>query len=125
MTPPPLAPQGLRWAVLLGSFGTMVGSWIKVGSLDPSPERFLVTFAGQTVTAASQIFILGIPPKLAAVWFGPNQVSSACAIGVFGNQVSWRADKGSRLSCQFAECDEVLLAAKLVVVWWRWFLVSL
>ena len=78
-------PQGLRWAVLLGSFGTMVGSWIKVGSL--SPDRFFVTFIGQTVTAASQIFILGIPPKLAAVWFGPNQVSSACAIGVFGNQV--------------------------------------
>ena len=63
----------------------MVGSWIKVGSL--SPDRFYVTFIGQTVTAASQIFILGIPPKLAAVWFGPNQVSSACAVGVFGNQV--------------------------------------
>ncbi|XP_043200741.1 feline leukemia virus subgroup C receptor-related protein 2-like isoform X1 [Amphibalanus amphitrite] len=82
-----LDKKGLRWAVLLGSFGTMVGSWVKVGSLAPDPDRFLVTFAGQTITAASQIFILGIPPKLAAVWFGPNQVSSACAIGVFGNQL--------------------------------------
>lgn len=24
----------------------------------------------------------------AAVWFGPDQVSSACSVGVFGNQVS-------------------------------------
>lgn len=35
----------------------------------------------------SQMFILGIPPRLAAVWFGPEQVSTACAIGVFGNQL--------------------------------------
>lgn len=63
----------------------MLGAWIKVGSL--SPDRFTVAFAGQTVAAASQIFILGIPPKLAASWFGPDQVSSACSIGVFGNQL--------------------------------------
>jgi FLVCR family feline leukemia virus subgroup C receptor-related protein len=37
----------------------------------------------------SQIFILGIPPQLAATWFPSHQVSSACAIGVFGNQVSY------------------------------------
>ena len=36
-----------------------------------------------------QIFILGIPPQLAATWFPSHQVSSACAIGVFGNQVSY------------------------------------
>ena len=50
-------------------------------------------FAGQTVIAISQIFILGIPPQLAATWFPSDQVSSACAIGVFGNQVSfWDLD---------------------------------
>merc|ERR1712071_221438 len=32
-------------------------------------------------------FILGVPPNVAAVWFGPEQVSSACSIGVFGNQL--------------------------------------
>ena len=26
-------------------------------------------------------------PNVAAVWFGPEQVSSACAVGVFGSQV--------------------------------------
>ena len=35
-----------------------------------------------------QVFILSLPARLAAVWFGPDQVSSACSIGVFGNQVS-------------------------------------
>lgn len=77
--------QGLRLPVLLGSFGTMAAAWIKVGSL--SPDRFYVTFIGQTVAGVAQIFVLGVPAKLAAVWFGQDQVSSACAVGVFGNQV--------------------------------------
>ena len=34
-----------------------------------------------------KVFILGVPSKLAATWFGENEVSTACAIGVFGNQV--------------------------------------
>jgi MFS transporter, FLVCR family, feline leukemia virus subgroup C receptor-related protein len=52
------------------------------------PDLFYVAFIGQAIVAASQVFILSLPAKLAAVWFGPNQVSSACSIGVFGNQVS-------------------------------------
>jgi FLVCR family feline leukemia virus subgroup C receptor-related protein len=52
------------------------------------PDLFYVAFIGQSVVAASQVFILSLPAKLAAVWFGSNQVSSACSIGVFGNQVS-------------------------------------
>lgn len=41
----------------------------------------------QTVAAISQIWVLGIPARLAAVWFGPNEVSTATSLGVFGNQV--------------------------------------
>lgn len=52
------------------------------------PDLFYVAFIGQSIVAVSQVFILSLPAKLAAVWFGPNQVSSACSIGVFGNQVS-------------------------------------
>lgn len=44
-------------------------------------------FTGQSIVAISQIFILGIPAQLAATWFPASQVSSACAIGVFGNQL--------------------------------------
>ncbi|KIH56626.1 transporter, major facilitator family protein [Ancylostoma duodenale] len=50
-------------------------------------DAFWITFIGQTIVGASQMFTLGIPPRLAAVWFGPNEVSTACAAGVFGNQL--------------------------------------
>ncbi|XP_039277327.1 feline leukemia virus subgroup C receptor-related protein 2 isoform X1 [Nilaparvata lugens] len=76
---------GMRTAVIIGATGTCLGSWIKVFSA--SPDRFAVAFAGQSVVAVSQVFILSVPARLAAVWFGPDQVSSACSIGVFGNQL--------------------------------------
>jgi MFS transporter, FLVCR family, feline leukemia virus subgroup C receptor-related protein len=78
--------QGLRIAAILGCLGTCLGAWIKV--LGVGPDLFWLAFIGQAIVAASQVFILSLPTKLAAVWFGPNQVSSACSIGVFGNQVS-------------------------------------
>ncbi|XP_046753489.1 uncharacterized MFS-type transporter C09D4.1 isoform X2 [Diprion similis] len=76
---------GLRVAVIIGAIGTATGAWIKVFSV--SPERFLVTFLGHSVVALSQVFVLSVPSRLAAVWFDPDQVSSACSIGVFGNQL--------------------------------------
>ncbi|KAJ9601196.1 hypothetical protein L9F63_000664 [Diploptera punctata] len=81
-----LDKTGLRVCAVLGALGTATGSWIKVGSA--SPERFVWAFIGQSVVAVSQVFILSVPARLAAVWFGPNEVSSACSVGVFGNQVS-------------------------------------
>ena len=48
----------------------------------------MVLMAAQTVCAVAQVFILGTPAKLAAVWFGPDQVSTATSLGVFGNQVT-------------------------------------
>lgn len=76
---------GLRTTVIVGSLGTALGSWIKV--LSVAPDRFWVTFIGQTVVAISQTCILSIPARIAAVWFGDNEVSRACGIGVFGNQL--------------------------------------
>lgn len=77
--------QGLRYAALFGAVGTTLGAWIKV--LSVAPDRYWVTFVGHTLVALSQTFVLSVPSRLAAVWFGPDQVSSACSIGVFGNQV--------------------------------------
>lgn len=48
----------------------------------------LFLFAQRSIFSRSQVFILSLPARVAAVWFGPDQVSSACSIGVFGNQVS-------------------------------------
>nr|XP_022905717.1 uncharacterized MFS-type transporter C09D4.1-like [Onthophagus taurus] len=77
--------MGLRFSALSGVIGTAIGTWIKVFSV--SPDRFWVTFLGQTVVFVSQIFILSMPPKIAAVWFGPNEVSTATSIGVIGQQL--------------------------------------
>ncbi|KAJ8947407.1 hypothetical protein NQ318_009613, partial [Aromia moschata] len=79
-----LEKLGLRKAIIIGVLGTCAGSWIKVGAVHP--DRFWVAFIGQSLVALSQVFILSVPARLAAVWFGPSQVSSACSIGVFGNQ---------------------------------------
>lgn len=76
---------GLRFAAIAGAVGTAAGSWIKVFSV--TPDGFWITFVGHTLVAVSQTFILSVPARLAAVWFGPDQVSSACSIGVFGNQL--------------------------------------
>ncbi|EPB76853.1 hypothetical protein ANCCEY_04065, partial [Ancylostoma ceylanicum] len=80
-----LDKYGLRVSILLGATGNAIGAWIKIFST--SSDAFWITFIGQTIVGASQMFTLGIPPRLAAVWFGPNEVSTACAAGVFGNQL--------------------------------------
>ncbi|XP_024085056.1 feline leukemia virus subgroup C receptor-related protein 2 isoform X2 [Cimex lectularius] len=76
---------GLRKCVLAGALGTCLGSWVKVFS--SGPDSFVLGFLGQTAVAISQVFVLSVPARLAAVWFGQDQVSSACSIGVFGNQL--------------------------------------
>ncbi|CAG2167610.1 unnamed protein product [Oppiella nova] len=80
-----LDTKGLRFCILLGAFGNCFGSWIKCFSVEPN--RFYVTMIGQSVVAVSQLFILNIPPLLAAIWFSDREVSRATAYGVFGNQV--------------------------------------
>ena len=82
-----LQKKGLRKSVVIGSLGTCLGSWVKVIGTGNASWCFPVVFTGQTIVAISQIFILGIPAELAAAWFPSTQVSTACAIGVFGNQL--------------------------------------
>ncbi|XP_026745792.1 uncharacterized MFS-type transporter C09D4.1-like [Trichoplusia ni] len=80
-----LDKTNIRLCVIIGAFGTGLGAWLKVFSVPQ--DMFWLGFTGQTVSAVSQVFVLNIPPRLAAVWFGPDQVSSACSIGVFGNMM--------------------------------------
>ncbi|XP_069675411.1 choline/ethanolamine transporter flvcr2a-like [Periplaneta americana] len=77
--------KGLRVTLLSGAAMMVVGSWLKV--LAVAPELFYLAFFGQALVGTAQIFILGVPARLAAVWFGPKQVSTACSLGVIGNQV--------------------------------------
>lgn len=84
-----LNKKGLRVCAIAGAFLNVLGAWLKVACI--SPDRFAVLMFAQTVCAIAQIFILGLPAKIAAVWFGPNEVSTATSLGVFGNQV-WVLD---------------------------------
>lgn len=77
--------MGMRNSILLGSLGTTLGSLIKCFCCQPN--RFTLLMFGQTLVAASQLFVLSVPPRLAAVWFPDHQVSLANACGVFGNQL--------------------------------------
>lgn len=44
---------GLRWSNIIGCCVTCLGSWIKV--LSVSPDRFWVTFIGQSLVASTQV----------------------------------------------------------------------
>jgi len=79
--------RGLRVVAIIATFLNAVGAWLKCAAV--RPDLFAVLMTAQTICAVAQVFILGIPARLAAVWCGPNEVSTATAIGVFGNQVSW------------------------------------
>lgn len=81
-----LEKRGLRVGLLLASVFNCAGAWVKVPSA--RPDLYWVTLLGQCLSAVGQVFILGLPPKLAAVWLGQNEVSTGCSIAVFGNQVS-------------------------------------
>lgn len=80
-----LDARGLRLTALLGAGLNMLGAWLKCASL--APDRYAVTMAAQAVCAVAQVFILGLPSRVASVWFGPSEVSTACAVAVLGNQV--------------------------------------
>ena len=77
--------RGLRDVVVVGSAFNCIGAWIKTSTADP--DMFPVTFFGQFVCSVATVYILGIPSRLASVWFGQQEVSTACSIGVLGNQV--------------------------------------
>uniref|UniRef100_W5L2F1 FLVCR choline and putative heme transporter 2 n=2 Tax=Astyanax mexicanus TaxID=7994 RepID=W5L2F1_ASTMX len=80
-----LDKKGLRVIALVATAMNCAGTWVKVAS--GRPDLFGVTFFGQVICSVAQVFILGMPSRIASVWFGSEEVSTACSIGVFGNQL--------------------------------------
>lgn len=80
--------RGLRLTALLGAGLNCAGAWMKCASV--SRELFAVTLSAQVICSVAQVFILGLPSRIASVWFGPREVSTACATAVLGNQVRKR-----------------------------------
>ncbi|KAK9531604.1 hypothetical protein VZT92_011020 [Zoarces viviparus] len=90
-----LENRGIREVVLVGSAFNCIGAWIKIGSA--GPNLFPVTCFGQFVCSVGTVLVLGIPSHLASVWFGEKEVSTACSIGVVGNQVRLNVSFKSRV----------------------------
>ncbi len=80
-----LDKKGLRMTALLGAGLNALGAWVKCASVGPG--LFWVTMTAQIICSVAQVFILGLPSRIASVWFGPREVSTACATAVLGNQV--------------------------------------
>lgn len=78
---------GLRRAVLLGSFGTALGSIVKCFCCQQTMTGVYLLFAGQILVSLSEQFIFSVPSRLASVWFPDHQVSSAVAMTVLGNSL--------------------------------------
>lgn len=80
-----LDKRGLREIVMIGSAFNSIGAWIKTGAVHQ--DMYAMAFLGQFMCSVAAVFVLGIPSKLASSWFGEREVSTACSIGVLGNQV--------------------------------------
>jgi FLVCR family feline leukemia virus subgroup C receptor-related protein len=74
---------GLYNGIFVGSFLNMLGALLRY--LGSRPDSFGLLFAGQTVSSCAQAFILGIPPRLASIWFGENERNLASSIAVNAN----------------------------------------
>ncbi|XP_042896550.1 choline/ethanolamine transporter flvcr2a-like [Parasteatoda tepidariorum] len=75
----------LRKTVILGSLFNTIGCALQFCGLKPNgfPFVLLSTF----VCSLSNLILIGIPPFVATKWFPSNELSRACAVGVFGNQL--------------------------------------
>lgn len=72
-----LGTRGLRLTALLGSRLICLGAWIKLQQR--AAASLLGHHAGPVPVLRGPLFILGLPSHIAAVWFGPKEVATACA----------------------------------------------
>ncbi|XP_061125652.1 feline leukemia virus subgroup C receptor-related protein 1 [Syngnathus typhle] len=77
--------RGLRLTALLGAGLNCAGAWLKCASV--GRDLYPLAMVAQLVCSVAQVFILGLPSRVASVWFGPKEVSTACATAVLGNQL--------------------------------------
>ncbi|XP_074028613.1 choline/ethanolamine transporter flvcr2a isoform X3 [Leptinotarsa decemlineata] len=75
----------LRVTAIVSMGFTLGGTVVKIFCADPS--KFCLVLAGQSLCAIGQVYMLNIPSKLASIWFGSNEVSTACALAVLGTQL--------------------------------------
>lgn len=77
--------QNLRITAIISTFLTLCGVVIKIFSDDSN--LIYIALIGQLFCAIGQVYMISIPTKLATTWFGPEEVSTACALAVLGTQL--------------------------------------
>lgn len=60
--------------MIIGGFSTALGTILKVFSVQQN--LFWLVMVCQGFLSVSQALLGSLPPKLAAVWFGPDQVKT-------------------------------------------------
>ncbi|KAF5273619.1 hypothetical protein FQR65_LT04618 [Abscondita terminalis] len=80
-----LDKYGIRVSAIISGLGICIATWIKMASV--SQNNFWIVILAQGILATSQTPLINIPPKMAANWFGPDEVSMACSIGLNGIQI--------------------------------------
>ncbi|KAF7264815.1 hypothetical protein GWI33_022243, partial [Rhynchophorus ferrugineus] len=75
----------LKFTMLSAMALTLAGNLLKL--LATKPGTFWIILLAQTLIAIGQVYVCGIPSKVATTWFGSEEVSTACAWGVFGIQL--------------------------------------
>lgn len=70
---------------MLSNFVTLGGTIVKV--FCTGENGLYLVIIGQVLCAIGQVFMASIPTKLVMTWFGPKEVSTACALAIFGTHL--------------------------------------
>jgi len=78
-----LDKYGLKFTIIIGALLNAIGSCLR--AIGANRDGFVLALLGNTSAAMAQCFILFVPPRLAAVWFGDCERATASSIGVLMN----------------------------------------
>lgn len=74
---------GVKACLITAASLNAIGGFLRYAGVDR--DRFIFVAIGQIFAAIGSAFVLQMPPKLAAVWFGEHERATATSIGVLMN----------------------------------------
>lgn len=74
---------GVKACILTAASLNGIGASLRYAGVER--KRFIFVASGQIFAAVGSAFVLQVPPKLAAVWFGEHERATATSIGVLMN----------------------------------------
>ncbi|KAG8190182.1 hypothetical protein JTE90_011907 [Oedothorax gibbosus] len=75
----------LKWTVICTALFNTLACAVQFSTL--SKDSFPYVMVSSCLSSIANVFVLGVPPFLAAKWFPSNELSRACAFGVSGNHL--------------------------------------